>query len=68
MSDKSAAKARAALLKQLREERKETVQQAQALLKEQRAIRKQIKQAIAEEPKTVPEIAAITGMPKQRVS
>lgn len=64
---KAATKARTALLKRLREERKDTVAQAQALLKEQRAIRKQLKKALADGPKTVPEIADIVDLPTGEV-
>lgn len=48
-------------LKRLREERKETVARVQALLKEQQAKRKTIRKAMEEGPKTVPEVADLTG-------
>lgn len=48
-------------LKRLREERKETVARAQALLKEQQAKRKAIRKAMEEGPKTVPEVTDLTG-------
>jgi hypothetical protein len=60
---KEDAKKRTALLKRLREEHKETVARTQALLKEQKAIRRQICQAIRDTPKTVPEVAEATGLP-----
>lgn len=67
MSSKTDAKQRAALLKQMREDHADTVKRTQELMKEQRAIRKKIYAATQEEPKTVPEIAAITGLPTTEV-
>ncbi len=67
MSTKEDAKKRGALLKRLREEHKETVQHAQALLKEQKALRRTICQTTREAPKTVPEIAELTGLPASEV-
>jgi len=61
------AKKRAQLLKQLREQHKETVTHAQELLKEQNAIRKQIRQALKDAPKTVPDVAEETGLPSVQV-
>jgi predicted transcriptional regulator len=67
MSNKEDAKKRTAMLKRLREEHQDTVERTQALLKEQNAIRKQIRQAMAGGPKTVPEVAEATGMPGDQV-
>lgn len=67
MSTKEVAKTRAIFLKRLREQHKETVARAQALLKEQKAIRRQICQPTRDEPKTIPEIANITGIPAHEV-
>lgn len=67
MTTKQEAKRRGLLLKQLREEHKETVARTQALLKEQKALRRQICQSIREEPKAVPELAEITGIPADQV-
>lgn len=69
MSDdgREARKKRAALLKALREERQESVKRAQALLKEQNATRRTIREAMADGPKTVPELAEATGMPTHEV-
>ena len=61
------AKQRSRFLKQLREEHRETVMQVQALLKEQKDIRRQICQAMREAPKTVPEIAEASGLPADQV-
>ena len=67
MTTKEEAKKRTILLKRLREEHKETVTRTQALLKEQKAIRKQICQTMREQPKTVPEVADSTGMPNDQL-
>jgi predicted transcriptional regulator len=68
MTDKKEdAKSRAAMLKSLREEHKETVEATQALLKHNQAIRKQIRKAMEPGPKTIPEVAEATGLPADRV-
>lgn len=67
MTTKEEAKKRAILLKHLREEHKETVTRTQALLKEQKAIRRQICRPMREAPKAVPELAEITGIPADQV-
>jgi hypothetical protein len=63
MTTKEDSKRRAIFLKKLREEHKETVAQAQALLKEQKRVRKEICQHIRLESKTVPDLAVLTGLP-----
>ena len=67
MTNKEAAKKRAILLKRLREQHKETVARTQALFKEQKAIRRQICQPMREDPKAVPELAELTGIPADQV-
>ncbi len=67
MTTKEEAKKRAILLKRLREEHKETVTRTQALLKEQKAICRQICQPMREAPKAVPELAEITGIPADQI-
>ena len=67
MTSKEDAKKRAILLKRLREEHKETVTRTQALLKEQKAIRKQLCQPMRETPKAVPDLAELTGIPADQV-
>jgi predicted Rossmann fold nucleotide-binding protein DprA/Smf involved in DNA uptake len=67
MSTTLNAKQRSQYLKQLREEHRETVTQVQALLKEQKDIRRQICQAMRDTPKTVPEIAEASGLPADQV-
>ena len=68
MSEKKEdARHRGALLKRLREEYKETVERTQILLKEQNSIRKQIRQAMKDGPKTVPEVAEATDFSSDQV-
>lgn len=67
MDAKEAAKARVEVLKKLREEHKDTVERAQALLKEQKRIQQVICKAVRERPKTVPEIAQEVGLPTHEV-
>ena len=67
MTTKEEAKARTNMLKQLREEHKETITRTQALLKEQKALRRQICQSMRENPKSVPEMAELTGIPADQV-
>lgn len=67
MTDKAAAKQRIARLKALREEHQATVERTQALLKEQQAFRKQLRTAMADGPKTIPEIAEATQLPSDQV-
>ena len=61
------AKQRSVVLKRLRQEHQDTVARAQARLKEQKAIRRQICQAMRGAPKTVPEVAEATGLPANQV-
>ncbi len=65
--DKEKARLKAQLLKRLREERKATVEHAQALVKEQNAIRRQIRKVLKSGPKTIPQIAQETGLPSAQV-
>jgi predicted transcriptional regulator len=67
MIAKEEAKKRSETLKRLREDHRETVERTQVLLKEQNAIRKQIRQAMADGPKTIPEIVEATRLPGERV-
>ena len=54
-------------LKQLREERRESIKRATAAMRDQRKAIKAIKAALAATPSTVPEIAAKIEMPTDRV-
>lgn len=67
MSSREDAKQRGALLKQLREAHQESVERAQALLKDQKGVRREICQVIRGTAKTVPEIAEATAMPASEV-
>jgi hypothetical protein len=67
MTDREAAKKRAAILKELRTEHAETVAQTQTLLKEQTKVQRLICSTIREKSKTVPEIAAEVQMPTNEI-
>jgi predicted transcriptional regulator len=67
MSDREEAKKKAETLKRLREEHKESVTRVQAQMKEQNAIRKIIREAMGDEPKTVLQVAEATGMAANEV-
>jgi seryl-tRNA synthetase len=67
MSTKEDAKKRTETLKRLREEHERTVERTQVLLREQNSIRKQIRQAMADGSKTVPELTAATQLPGEVV-
>lgn len=67
MSTKEEAKKRTETLKRLRSEHEQTVELIQALLREQNSIRKQIRQVMADGPKTVPELTAATQLPGEIV-
>jgi len=67
MSDKAAAKKRMQILKELREEHKDTVQKAQAYLKDQQAFRRELRKAMKGGPKTIPEIAKAAQLPSDQV-
>ena len=67
MTTKEDAKNRAIMLKRLREEHQETVTRTQALLKEQKATRRQICKPMREAPRAVPELAELTGIPAGEV-
>lgn len=67
MKDKEEARKRSQLLKQIREEHKETVERTQALLKDQKDIRRQLSKILQDGPKTIPEIAATIDLPTHEV-
>jgi len=67
MSDKEAAKKRIEILKQLREERQDTVEKAQAYLKEQQAFRRELTKAMKGGARTIPEIATSAQLPSDQV-
>ena len=61
------AKKRSEMLKQLRQQHDTGVKATQALLKEMNATRKLLRQSMTTGPKTVPEIAAESGLPAHEV-
>ena len=67
MNDKEKAKQKAQVMKELRAEHKESIKRTQLLLKQNNAYQKEIRKAALEEPKTIPEIAEITGFPSHIV-
>jgi diadenosine tetraphosphate (Ap4A) HIT family hydrolase len=67
MTDRSAAKERTARLKALRETHQETVERTQTMLKEQQAIRKTLRAAMAAGARTIPQIATQSGLPSEQV-
>lgn len=68
MSDQAlTAKEKNQMLKELREAYRDNVSRTRELLKENNKIHGDICKAIRDEPKTVPEIAEIVGMPTNEV-
>ncbi len=67
MNTTMTAKQRSQFLKQLREEHRETAERVQARLKEQKVIRRKIAEALGDQAKTVPEIAAASDLPAKQV-
>jgi hypothetical protein len=67
ITDKEAAHKRTAMLADLRKERREKVEQAQALLKEQQAVRKTLSRVLQGEPRSIPDIAVATNLPPHEV-
>jgi len=63
MNDREKAKERTQMLKELREQHKDTVTNTQERLKTQKKIYRDINKIIKDEPKTVPEIAEAVGLP-----
>ena len=66
-NNREQAKKRNEMLADLRKQRREEVDHAQALLKEQQGIRKTIGRTLQGEPKTIPQIAQNTGIPPHEV-
>jgi predicted Rossmann fold nucleotide-binding protein DprA/Smf involved in DNA uptake len=58
---------RGEILKQLRTKHAASVERTQALLKEQKKMQQALLAALKEEPKTIPELAAATGLASERV-
>ena len=67
MSNSQSAKERALVLKQLRTDHVETVEQTQAQLKEQQQFRKKLREAMKNGAGTIPEVAAVINQPEDLV-
>lgn len=67
MSTQSPAISRGEMLKQLRTKHAASVERAQALLKEQKRMQQELCALVREKPRTVPEMAAATGLPAHKV-
>jgi predicted transcriptional regulator len=65
--DKEATRERTALLKKLRDERKDSIERTRALLKTQQETRRKICQAMRHGAETVPEVAEASGLPAHQV-
>ena len=66
-TSKEKAKKRTEMLADLRNQRRERVKQAQALLKEQQTARKSLSRAMQGEPKSGPQLAEASGLPAHAV-
>ena len=67
MTEKEATQKRTAMLADLRKAKRDEVAHAQALLKEQQAVRKTISRVLQGEPRSIPDIATATEIPPQEV-
>ncbi|MGD2157692.1 MAG: hypothetical protein PVG32_12540 [Anaerolineales bacterium] len=67
MTDRKAARKRTQMLKELREEHKETVERTQELLREQKGIHREICKLLRDDSKTIPDMAAAMEMPSVEV-
>jgi hypothetical protein len=65
--DKEAIRERTAMLKKLRDERKDSIEHTRVLLKAQQEARRKICQAMRHGSETVPEIAEASGLPAHQV-
>jgi biotin operon repressor len=65
--NRAEAKKRTEMLVSLREHHAEEVKKAQALLKDQQAVRKTLLAALKTSPQSVPQLAAATGLASQAV-
>jgi hypothetical protein len=66
-TSKEQAKKRTEMLADLRNQHRERVKQAQALLKEQQTARKALSRSMQGEPKSIPQLAAASGLPAHAV-
>lgn len=63
MTDTNTARKRSEMLKDLRTQHQETVQQTQTLLREQKKIHQAICTALKQEERSVPDLAALLDVP-----
>jgi hypothetical protein len=66
-TSKEKAKKRTEMLADLRNQHRERVKQAQALLKEQQTARKALGRAMQGEPKSIPQLAEASSLPTHQV-
>ena len=67
MTTQNKTLSRGEVLKQLRIQHAESVKRAQALLKEQKQMQQELCGLFRERPRTVPEVAQVTGLPTEKV-
>ena len=67
MTDRTAAKKRAQLLKKLRAKHEETVERTKVLLREQKGVQREITTLLGEGSKTVPDLAGEMDLPSEEV-
>ncbi len=66
MTARGTTPSRGEILKQLRTKHAAAVERTQALLREQKKMQQQLLAALREKPKTIPELAAATGLPSAK--
>jgi predicted Rossmann fold nucleotide-binding protein DprA/Smf involved in DNA uptake len=67
MSSENRSSTRGELLKELRRKHAAAVERTQALLKEQKKVQQKLLGALKDKPMTVPELAAASELPSDRV-
>jgi predicted transcriptional regulator len=67
MTTHRVTQSRGEMLKRLRENHAATVERTQAFFKEQKHVQQEIRKVIRDQPKTVLEVAAATGIPTHEV-
>ena len=65
--NRAETKKRTEILKRLRTEHKDSVDRTRQMLKAQNAVRTQICRSTRDDPKSVPEIAELTGIPANEI-
>jgi predicted Rossmann fold nucleotide-binding protein DprA/Smf involved in DNA uptake len=67
IDNKETARNRVQMLAELRKQHGDQAREAQALFKQQQAVRKQLLEALREGPRAVPQLAGATGLPAHEV-